>query len=1304
MNRTQYPLAAPIVRQVAIIGDVVVGATVRGSYQYVNEDENPEEGSTYRWYVDGEALDVTTIDLYLSESYANKQLIFEVTARAASGEMADPAQSMAYLIEHHVQNISDEENQNSFLKQRGNFSFYQSEPMDRIFTSTSGAFSLVDGRSQNVHVDGARDFGGELPEEFRQFLTNNPAVRLFSTEKDFGALVRVQGDNNRLLLWGTNVATLPPDLDLSNIKSVYTNRYALAWIYKDRTGGQHRIGAVGHATFGGVVPLEIQSKLFFDEPRAIYAIEDAFAVLTESGKVYAWGNPATGGVITGVTQQYLDIMEVNRIICTAGAFCAIGPYRGEDPQIQQIATWGPANSGGHLSPQNIEDLVMLDGVITVVACRNAFCAITKRLRRLVTWGHPSYGGVMSDAARELAARGSIVLCKASAWAFCMVNSRGQAEAWGYVGYGGNTPGGNDEGSQEAGEALNQSAIKPKLQALFQSWGIESLYQDRRGNRNRGLRDIGCDCASSSTASRLISTEGHISVFSNDSAFFLLAQDDYGLTHEVFTWGYAASGGTLPQPVRQVLMASLLNAVYCTNNSFAVISTQGGVAGAVTSWGATLAQNGAGQVPDELQEHTRERVVELYSIKQIPAYDVTSIIYHGAIAARRDDHLYVIWGAGTRIVNELLDPKEDDDSRHSSTHNWPGPQANPERRPGYQPKARPIASNVAIIGRPVVGGSVRGSYRFTHNSHPESGSTYRWMVDNEQVGTSLDLKLLNAYANRSLEFSVTPRAENGEVGFETFSAPVYMETGFQGISDEENSNSYLAQEGNFSFHVPEPRDRLFASTGGAFALIDGATQSIYVEGQNDWGANVPEPIKNFLVNNPGVVLYSTERDFGVLANIQGTPANQLLVWGNNMPAVLPTLRNIDSVYSNRSAFAFIYRNPTGADDRIGAVGRPNDPSATVPVAVLHELLHDAPAAIYATEDAFAVRTVSGKVHAWGNPRHGGEIPPHVRAILDGMIVERIIASAFVFCAIGSNGELATWGPAAEGGDIPADKLLQIISDGGAQTVVAATAAFCAITRNSQKAVSWGANDQGGTMSPSALQLAAGGDIRICKANRWAFTMINGRGQAEAWGAQLYGGASLTREVKDQIETLFATFAVDQNGKTIIVPGALNLYQNDVSFFLLSRHPDGRTQAAIVWGFRTHGGELTPAQHQVLMASLIRDVYCTNGAFGVVHQQGSVEGAVTVWGATLAMEDAGEIPPELAQYLSSNVTELYSIKRYPFVQQPPPPIRPPHIDPSFAARRDDGTYVLWGGNVHDQFYDPANPAHWGKVNFKTLSPKA
>jgi hypothetical protein len=68
-----------------------------------------------------------------------------------------------------------------------------------------------------------------------------------------------------------------------------------------------------------------------------------------------------------------------------------------------------------------------------------------------------------------------------------------------------------------------------------------------------------------------------------------------------------------------------------------------------------------------------------------------------------------------------------------------------------------------------------------------------------------------------------------------------------------------------------------------------------------------------------------------------------------------------------------------------------------------------------------------------------------------------------------------------------------------------------------------------------------------------------------------------------------------------------------------------KAVIPWGMNTHGGAFGSGVRQALMASKITGVYSTNGAYGVVATQGSVYGAVIVWGRLWPLEDAGEIPP-------------------------------------------------------------------------------
>ncbi|NMZ07944.1 hypothetical protein HBO37_21580 [Pseudomonas proteolytica] len=623
------------------------------------------------------------------------------------------------------------------------------------------------------------------------------------------------------------------------------------------------------------------------------------------------------------------------------------------------------------------------------------------------------------------------------------------------------------------------------------------------------------------------------------------------------------------------------------------------------------------------------------------------------------------------------------------------------------RAVPSASDVEIVGDIFVGATVHGLYKYDANGASHEGlSRFYWHLNGERLSDEgqLDLKLRPSDDGKFLQFSVVPVDSAGTTGSEYFSQFYEVRSGFQGISDEENEWCYLKQRGNFSFHVPEPSDRIFVSSGGAFALLEPTSGDVHLEGQTGWGLPVPPEIVNFLKNNKAIKLFSAEFSFAALVNVGST--NQLLCWGNTIPSTAPILQGVKSVYSTRSAFAVILDNPAPGADSIRAIGPVNNPVSTVPAEIQRELWFDPPKAIYAADDAFAVLTQNGRVYAWGQPNNGGNIPPDVRAHLNSMFVTRIVASAISFCAIGRDGDIAVWGAATGGGSIPTDRLTSILDDGGVQSVIAATASFCAITRNRRRAVSWGRAAEGGDMNASAAQLAARGNIILCRSARWAFLMANSSGQAEAWGAPQYGGAPLTVQEKRQFrQVLKGAKAVpgyasrrgessqsprlrrNVSSSAIIVDGNLSLYANDVSFFLLSRHDDGRTNAIVLTGLNTHGGTMNPALRQTLMASLIRDVYCTNGAYGVITTQGGTDGAVSVWGATLAMEDAGEIPPELAEYLRSNVTELYSIKRFPYVVLPPPPPPiPPHTDPSFAARRTDGTYVLWGGNVRNQYFDP------------------
>lgn len=648
-----------------------------------------------------------------------------------------------------------------------------------------------------------------------------------------------------------------------------------------------------------------------------------------------------------------------------------------------------------------------------------------------------------------------------------------------------------------------------------------------------------------------------------------------------------------------------------------------------------------------------------------------------------------------------------------------------------PKAIPVVTDVIIVGEAIVGGTLKGSYRYANESeNPEGQSLFKWTVGGSTVSDEQELRVIADYANKPIIFFVTPVAESGEIGAEGSSEAKTVISGFQNITDEENINSFMKQHGNFSFYTPEPADRIFVSTGGAFSLIDAGTQSVHVKGQDEYGAKVPDSIKTYLENNPATVMFSTERDFAAVVPLGRS--NQMLTWGTNMPANqdLTKLRDIRSVYANGGAFVYIYNKLSSDNKWIGALGSAAF-GGTVPDSIHLKLVNDEPMAVYATYKAFAVRTKSGKVYAWGDTTTGGTISKDAQAILDGMKTTRMIANMNAFCAIDDAGSFATWGQAANGGTIPADKLENILDQGGVKSIIAARSAFCAVTKGRAKAVSWGNAQLGGNMNAGAAELAARGNIVLVKAATWAFCMVNATGQADAWGEAGSGGTIPNKSqsyvepvdfgelmdkagVKADIEKYFrhrmatkgipvndvqaleragTAFAEKQDRVTpyiIIEEGYVSIYANDSSFFLTAQDEDGYSNQILVWGQANGGGKMSDAIRQALMASQVTSVYCTNGAYGVICNQGNVEGTVVVWGATLAQLDAGEIPekpPELKELLKSGIIELYSIKR-----QPPVAPTPVHVDPSFAARHKSGAYGLWGGNVDNQVFTPE------KDNFK------
>ena len=655
MNKNS--VAKPTATSVTIVGEPRPGGTLDGAYLYKGSGDEAEEGrSVCRWYLNEEpGLKSELFSFPINETMVGKTLRFAVTPVSKTGVEGDEFYSPIIEIVRGYQNISESDSENSFIRQHGNFAMYNSGPTDRVVVATSAAFALTSGKVQSVIVKGRNDAGGVVPPEIAQYLKNNPATRMFSTAISFAAVVPTFNDMNYLFVWGGGVGVIPPGLNMSNIKSVYSNRSALAWIYDNPPPGVNTIGAVGAANAGGVVPDAIQSKLFFDKPRAIYSTLDAFVVLTQGNRVYAWGNPSSGGLIPAATQAVLNQIDITRIVCTASAVCVIGTERFGDPSIQTIATWGASNSGGSTDPGLIEEILDQDGVTDVVANRDSFVAMTKRRSKVVAWGG-AHGGMMSEAAKQLSARGNIVMCASSAYAHCIVNKAGEMAAWGAISMGGTTPvsGNKSEKLIDAGKALEASGVKDRVRTLFKTLKVDDWYEQRLENGG-----VECDCQGANIArprlSYLKTASGDIRISSNEVSFLLTSRGTSGETIDVIPWGLAGFGGDIPSATRQVLMASKIQKVYSTNGAYAVICQQGLVRGVLVTFGGTNAQQEAGQVPESLKPHLSSGIDEVYAISQLPPYTPSSTRSPAAFAARLSNGLLGVWGGNSLVTNEILNP-------------------------------------------------------------------------------------------------------------------------------------------------------------------------------------------------------------------------------------------------------------------------------------------------------------------------------------------------------------------------------------------------------------------------------------------------------------------------------------------------------------------------------------------------------------------------------------------------------------------------------------------------------------------------
>ncbi|HFW4533972.1 TPA: hypothetical protein ACIBQR_002725 [Salmonella enterica subsp. enterica serovar Chester] len=539
-------------------------------------------------------------------------------------------------------NISE----NCFLKQWGGFNFYNADPSYRELAASGGAFAIRSEKTRSLLVAGDAQYGGVVPNNIERIIDSYDIVNTYTTENDIGVVITLDDGTSRFIAWGGNI---PNDYKfaelMSDVKAVYSNQSSFVVLHNSLVKNKYWLTGIGSNNSGALIPDELHLALVNDKPKAVYATYNAYSVLTESGKVYSWGDKNFGGVIPPQVRDFLSRRKMEYICATSQAFCA---YNTDG----DIITWGDPNYGGSIDSKTLDDIADDNGVYSVVASNGAFCAITQGRKKAVAWGNRTYGGLISGDALSVAARGKIILCRASNTSFAIISKAGDIGCWGAItkapltstfALANDVVTGHKNGSSDV--VLSKSVvlgIKNYMKNL--KWRDE----ENINNTDKGILKSRIKHVTSpvSMASVTTSTGTELDLYSNDGAFFLIARDEGYNTEFVTAWGDTAGGGVLNGDISETLSASKVLQVVSTNGAFGCLVDAGKTKGIVVVWGRSIKQSDAGSLPTEpdIKSLLDKDVVALYSLKMLPGsiYQPPKYV-DPAIAAVLKDGTYVVWG-------------------------------------------------------------------------------------------------------------------------------------------------------------------------------------------------------------------------------------------------------------------------------------------------------------------------------------------------------------------------------------------------------------------------------------------------------------------------------------------------------------------------------------------------------------------------------------------------------------------------------------------------------------------------------------
>ncbi|MFK0087542.1 RCC1 domain-containing protein [Pseudomonas sp. NPDC090755] len=323
----------------------------------------------------------------------------------------------------------------------------------------------------------------------------NVAGVLMHGSHDSGCLVK---DDGSLFGWSNYSDGLQAPGDITDARFVVGGGKAYAAITK--SGG---VVAWGVAEAGGNIPEVVQAALV--DVQMIAASGGAFAALLGNGRVEAWGLPDAGGTIPGGIK--VNLHDVLQIVGTSNGF-ATRNING------QVFFWGSLGQG------QVADAF---GAVHLSATNQAFAAL-KEDGGVHAWGSAEHGGI---APRDLS---DVRQLASTSGAFAVVRGNGDIVAWGDDRFGGEFPGHlratlataihlqgattafallQSDGSViawgQSGEGATVPEGLPTVQALTATYGgFAALHSDRSvtswGRNTQATTALGAQCIYTSGSS------------------------------------------------------------------------------------------------------------------------------------------------------------------------------------------------------------------------------------------------------------------------------------------------------------------------------------------------------------------------------------------------------------------------------------------------------------------------------------------------------------------------------------------------------------------------------------------------------------------------------------------------------------------------------------------------------------------------------------------------------------------------------------------------------------------------------------